>query len=881
MPRTRILRALLALLLATVAIAQDTGQGRLVEVRVEGTATYADIVKTIITARVGTAVDTIDLEAERNRVYSLGTFDSVTVEIEAGPTGAVLVVRVVENPRIGEIEFEGVEALSADGLLEALRTTNLLEAGRVYNTTRAEEAKATVRQAYHDAGFPFDVAVDLEVMPAPDLAETAAAVPVRLIYTVDEAATIDEIEFEGNTVLSDADLEAIFTGIEREGAFAPQLYGQTVQAVSTRYAVLGYRGSGVDNAATQLVDGTLTVRIRELSIASIDTTALGVDPSELELQPGDLFNYDTLLADVKRLARGRSSDIQLQAGVSASGGVRVTFTVGAPETAGPVDEIRFEGNTVIDDATLIESLRLGVGDTFTSAVAQEDFGAIVRAYQDRGYRLLTQPDFSYDDGTYVQRVTELKVRDYELRYDGEPGSTQPSVVTRYLQRPGEVMNDDLLVEGLLEVAQLGVVDVLNYGLEGTDARDEVRVIVVLRKRQTGELRPSAQYATDTGLSASVGYSEHNFLGLAHSASAAVEVLSTDIGVMLGGRISYDIPWLYVDALDLEEVPTSISGSIFSVVANNQPLSAAGQTTVVYPGLTDIPDNRVRVGEYTSRATGLGFTVGRPIAPDTHLTIAANGAYTEYKLEPPSQDCEIDGGKVTNGDTCALPSWAAVQYLPTSGLAAFASARVDYDARDDANFPSRGVAAYGGLGVGFGNDLEDPNTDERVTYVYEQVTGGVRTYVALADLMPDEISDPNHVFAVRLDVGHQFGGFYPSSKRFVVGRTNDVGPQIRGYTREDFNLSRTYVTSSLEYRYDFQLSTVATQTVIGIAFVDVGWASSAPGYPEYATPVYGSAGVGVQVNLGFGGVVLPAVRIDYAFSEKHRAGVFGFRIGPVF
>src|SRR5690606_36640314 len=203
-------------------------------------------------------------------------------------------------------------------------------------------------------------------------------------------------------------------------------------------------------------------------------------------------------------------------------------------------------------------------------------------------------------------------------------------------------------------------------------------------RQTGELRPSAQYATDTGLSASVGYSERNFLGLAHSAGAAVEVLSTDVGVMLGGRISYDIPWLYVDALDLQEVPTSISGSIFSVVANDQPWSAAGQTTVAYPGLTDVPYNRERVGEYTSRATGLGFTVGRPIAPDTHLTIAANGAYTEYKLEPPSQDCEIEGGKVTNGETCALPSWAAVQYLPTSGLSAYASAGVDYDRRDHAN-----------------------------------------------------------------------------------------------------------------------------------------------------------------------------------------------------
>ncbi len=62
---------------------------------------------------------------------------------------------------------------------------------------------------------------------------------------------------------------------------------------------------------------------------------------------------------------------------------------------------------------------------------------------------------------------------------------------------------------------------------------------------------------------------------------------------------------------------------------------------------------------------------------------------------------------------------------------------------------------------------------------------------------------------------------------------------------------------------------------------MGWGSSVPGFDEYHTPVFAGAGVGVQVNLGFGGVILPAVRMDYAFSERHPRGVFSFRVGPVF
>src|SRR5690606_10065456 len=102
-------------------------------------------------------------------------------------TGSVLVIRVEQNPLVGEVEFDGVMSLDNEALLARLASTHLLESGRVYNTIRASEAQATIRQAYRQSGFPFDVSVDLEVMRAPDLAETAEAIPVRLIYTVDES----------------------------------------------------------------------------------------------------------------------------------------------------------------------------------------------------------------------------------------------------------------------------------------------------------------------------------------------------------------------------------------------------------------------------------------------------------------------------------------------------------------------------------------------------------------------------------------------------------------------------------------------------------------------------------------------------------------------
>src|SRR5690606_36047037 len=115
---------------------------------------------------------------------------------------------------------------------------------------------------------------NLELSLAPDLAESADAVPVRLTYVVDETAEVEEVRFTGNTVLSEDDLRDIFRQVSTAGSFDPRALRQAVEAAANRYQGLGYRGSGIDIASSLLRDGSLEVVVRELTIASIDTTAI-------------------------------------------------------------------------------------------------------------------------------------------------------------------------------------------------------------------------------------------------------------------------------------------------------------------------------------------------------------------------------------------------------------------------------------------------------------------------------------------------------------------------------------------------------------------------------------------------------------------------------
>lgn len=876
---------LFLLLLGGLAFAQ-TPTGDLLEVRVEGTTnTLADLVRINLNARAGTPVERIDLEAERNRVLAMGTFATVSLSIEDRGNGSILFVRVQENPPIAELVIEG-SRYPENRLLDVLNEANLLREGAVYNTFRAQEGRVTLQRGYDEVGWPFRVPVTLDITEVPDspLADpNRNVVPVRLTYRIEESVPLAEVRFEGNTVVADEALEDAFRRLSRSNSFDFDTYQAAVREVGIAYEEAGYRGSGVNRQSSELVDGVLTIRMRELTIASLNTTAIGVDPSELSLQPGDLFNYRQLLEDVLRLAEGRTSDIRLDYPTTVEGGVRVIFSSGPPESAGPVERVTLEGNTVLTNDELREVMTLDVGDTFTSEVAAEDFREIQQLYSERGYALLSQPDFNFVEGVYIQRLQEVTVAGYDVLFEEAGARTQESVITRYLAPEGSVYNQNQLRNNLLQVARLGVVEPFDVRLNfnNPDMPNLATVSVLVRERETRNFTPQVTYSTDSGLLASVGYNDRNFLGKAQNLGIDLTGQTSDNGLQFGGSLTWSVPWLYLNVLDFQEVPTSFSVSLFSVVDTNQPLTEAGSRRIAHPCVAagtcaDVEENEVLIGDFLERNTGLRFSVGRPIFDNTTARFSASGSYNSYALENPSESCEFDANGNIVDNNCALERDAADAFLPQTGLFGFLSTELVYDTRDSPEFPAEGLRTTGRVGFGFGDDYTDPDTNEQANYTYQQLEFGVSTYFAL---------DPrrsNHVLAFKGNVGQQFGSSYPTRRRFTVGNTTNVETQIRGYTRDDFDPSQTYAIGTAEYRYDFGFASPLTQTVVGIAFVDAGYASSVPDFEdESAPPVFLGAGFGVQINVGFGGALLAPVRLDYGFSEKNSSGVLNFRLGYVF
>lgn len=524
--------------------------------------------------------------------------------------------------------------------------------------------------------------------------------------------------------------------------------------------------------------------------------------------------------------------------------------------------MRIEGNTALTDEELLEVLALGVGDTFTSALAQEDFARLSERYAAAGYLLVPEPNFNFLDGTYVQRLREVRIAGYEVDLLADAPRTNPAVITRYLPPVGSVYNQNAVQRAVLQISRLQIVQPTQVGLIPTEDPSEQVLRFAARELPSRTLRPSAELTTEGGIAfgTDLSVSDTNLFGEAHRASASISARTSDIGFLVGGSLAYTIPWLYLDFLDFQEVATELSGEVFSEVVSNQPLTFEGGRRVCLGGGECPDEERVLIGEYTQRDSGFRFGVGRPVIPNLSAGLTARFTRSDYALEPPAEVCAP--GAIT--DTCALPVAQARAFVPQSGFSSFIGSTLAYDTRDNPEFAREGYRVTVGGGVGFGNDFSVAGVQQG--YTYQQLELGGRTYLT-------PFSDRNHVFAFRANVGHQFGADYPESRLFIVGDTNNEATLIRGYRREDINPAQTYATATAEYRYDFGLATAVTQTVVGLAFVDLGYASSVD------AALLPSAGVGLQINIGFGGgLAIPPLRLDYGFSPTHPTGVFGFRLG---
>ena len=462
----RILTVLLlgAALLATVAhtghvnpaAAQARG-GTIRNIVVEGTRRIdPQAIAGYLSIGRGEPFDQAKIDASLKSLFASGLFRDVSIRRR----GRDLVIRVVENPIVNRVAFEGNSKLDN----EDLNTTANISPRSVFSRARVEEAVRRMRAAYRAAGR-YAATVTPKVIPR-------SQNRVDVVFEIDEGATtlVRRISFIGNRNYSDASLRdtivtkesAFWRFLGRSDIYDPAKLEADKEQLRRYYLDRGFAEFQVLSAVAELAPDRegffITITIREgpryrFGKLTVDSQLRRVDSAELT-------------AAVKADTGDRYDARKIQSSIIALTDVAGTYGYAFAKVTPQVSLDR-------DKATADITFSIG-----------------------RGQRI------------FIERIEILgNVR------------TRDSVIRReLLVSEGDAFNTTKINQSRRRLINTGYFESVDFERKKGSASDRVRLTIVVSERATGQLSLGGGYSTRDGPLGSIGIQESNFLGRGYDVS---------------------------------------------------------------------------------------------------------------------------------------------------------------------------------------------------------------------------------------------------------------------------------------------------------------------------------------------------------------------------
>jgi outer membrane protein insertion porin family len=477
------------------------------EIVVEGTQRIEpETVRSYMLIKEGDPLDPDRVNESLKGLFSTGLFADVTLRRE----GDVLFVRVVENPIINRIAFEGDKKLEE----ELLRNEVQLRARIVYTRTRVQNDVKRILDLYRRTGR-FAATVEPKVVQLPQNR-------VDLIFEIDEGPLtgIRRISFIGNREFSDRALREVIQTAETrwyrfltsDDTYDPDRLTFDRELLRRHYLRSGYADFRVVSAVAELTpdrkDFFITFTIEE----------------------GKRYKFNALTIESK------IKDVK-------------------PEVISPVIEIEQDDwydSEAVDDTVL--ALSNAVGDLGFAFVA-----VLPNVKRDRAKRTID-----------IKFVVQEGARVFIERIDiGGNVRTLDKVIRREFQVvEGDAFNSTKLRRSRSRIQNLGYfsrVDVNN--VPGSEA-DKTVIKVDVAEQSTGELSIGAGFSSQNGPLADLRVRERNFLGkgqdLRASLTVAAEQQNFDVGFtepyFLDKELSFGLDGFHVASSNVSEFESISTGA---------------------------------------------------------------------------------------------------------------------------------------------------------------------------------------------------------------------------------------------------------------------------------------------------------------------------------
>ncbi|HXQ54070.1 MAG TPA: outer membrane protein assembly factor BamA [Stellaceae bacterium] len=361
--------------------AQIPAGGTVQEIRIEGTQRVEpETVRSYLLVQPGDAFDSDRIDKSLKALFATGLFSDVTLRRE----GDALIVRVVENPVVNRIAFEGNHRLSDQSLTDEIQMRPRV----VYTREKVQSDVKRILDLYR-RNSRFAATVDPKVIP---LEQNR----VDLVFEINEGPVtgIESINFIGNRAYSASKLREViqtkesrwYRLLSSDDSYDPDRMTYDRDLLRKFYLSNGYADFRLVSAVAELapardgflltftVDegdrykfGKITITNELPVISATDLTPL------LRTKLGDWYNADAVEASINALTDALGNlgyafvDIQPQIRRNAEDRtVDVLFTI----KEGPrvyVERIDISGNLRTLDSVIRREFRLVEGDAFNSS----------------------------------------------------------------------------------------------------------------------------------------------------------------------------------------------------------------------------------------------------------------------------------------------------------------------------------------------------------------------------------------------------------------------------------------------------------------------------------------------------------------------------------
>ncbi len=398
--RTAASRLALALLLATPALgasaAINAAQAQVVQrIVVEGNRRVErEAILAYLQVRPGEPFDAAKIDASLKALFQTGLFSDVQI-LRRGNT---LIVRVVENPMINRVRFEGNEEISDKDLAKEVQ----LHDHSMLTRARVQADVDRIVNVYRRAGY-YNVQVEPQIIRRADNT-------VDLVFKINEGkeTKVATIRFVGNKAFSDSQLKDVITTQESawwrffstRDRYDPDRLAYDKELLRRFYLKHGFADVQILSADAELApDGEsfiVTFNIDEgpqyrVGKVQIDATETELDPRKLqklvETRSGEIYNAAEVDKSVEKMtleaAREGFAFAKVEPEIVRDPDAK-RLDISYKVKEGPrvyIERIDIVGNTRTKDEVIRREMRIAEGDAYN------------RVLLERARRRLTALDF--------------------------------------------------------------------------------------------------------------------------------------------------------------------------------------------------------------------------------------------------------------------------------------------------------------------------------------------------------------------------------------------------------------------------------------------------------------------------------------------------------